>query len=129
MFMPQNYDDPDFVKKVFDLIPDMSQTNLIVGGDFNCVLDAYLDRSSSKRAPQSSSRNTFINNSNLVNIWRLFHPTERDYTFHSQVHNLYTCIDYFLVENQFISNIMDNKIHDILISGHAPVTFELAFNN
>lgn len=127
-----NYDNPDFFKKVFDLIPNMSQTNLIVGGDFNCVLDAYLDRSSSKRAPQSNSRNflnAFINNSNLVDTWRLFHPTERDYTFHSQVHNVYTRIDYFLVENKLISNVMNNKIHDILISDHAPVTFELAFNN
>lgn len=127
-----NYDDPDFYKKVFALIDNMSQTNLIIGGDFNCVLDGYLDRSSSKRAPQSNSRNflnVFINNSNLVDIWRLSHPTERDYTFHSHVHNVYTRIDYFLVDNKLISNVMNSKIHDILISDHAPVTLELVFSN
>lgn len=31
-----NYDKPDFFKKVFNLIPNMSQTNLIVGGDL-CI--------------------------------------------------------------------------------------------
>lgn len=117
---------------MFDSIPNVSQTNFIIGGDFNCVLDAYLDRSSAKRAPHSNSRiflNAFINNYNLVDIWRLFHPTERDYTFHSQVHNIYTRIDYFLVENKLISYVTNNKIHDILISDHSPVTFELDINN
>lgn len=33
------------------------------------------------------------------------------------------------VENKLIPNVMDSKIHYILISDHAPVTFELAFNN
>lgn len=41
-----NNDDPEFFKKVLNLIPDVSSTNLIIGGDFNLVLDTYLDRSS-----------------------------------------------------------------------------------
>ena len=36
-----NCDSPQFFKKVFYLIPDMSQSNLIIGGDVNCVLDQY----------------------------------------------------------------------------------------
>lgn len=38
-----NIDDPNFFRKVFDLIPDRGTTNLIIGGDFNCYLDPYLD--------------------------------------------------------------------------------------
>jgi len=109
----------------------MSQTNLVIGGDFNCVLDTYLDRSSFKISQQSNSRkllNAFINNSNLVDIWRLMHPTERDYTFHSHVHNVYTRIDYFLVDSNLTSNILNSKIHDILISDHAPVSFEVVLD-
>lgn len=30
---------PTFFRKVFPLITDISQTNLIVGGDLNCTLD------------------------------------------------------------------------------------------
>ena len=30
-------------QKVFHLIPDISSTNIILGGDFNCVLDPLLD--------------------------------------------------------------------------------------
>lgn len=47
-----NNDDPEFFKKVLNLIPDVSSTNLIIGGDFNLVLDTYLDRSSSQNFPR-----------------------------------------------------------------------------
>lgn len=126
-----NNDEPDFFRKVFSLIPKLSQTNLVIGGDFNCVLDAYLDRSSLKIPSQSNSRNflnAFIKNYSLIDIWRLMHPTDRDYTFHSHVHNVYTRIDFFLVDNNLISNILNSKIHDILISDHAPVSFEVVFD-
>ena len=43
-----NFDNPQFFKKVFSLIPELSLTNLIIGGDFNCVIDPYLDRSSTQ---------------------------------------------------------------------------------
>ena len=32
------HDDPEFFRKVLGLIPDMSTTHLIIGGDFNLVL-------------------------------------------------------------------------------------------
>lgn len=39
-----NFDDPCFFRKIFNLIPDSSTTNLIAGGDFNAVLDCLTDR-------------------------------------------------------------------------------------
>lgn len=38
-----NKDRPPFFQKVMSLIPDLFQTNLIIAGDFNCVLNPYLD--------------------------------------------------------------------------------------
>jgi len=40
-----NFDDPAFFRKIFNSLPDLSDTRLMVGGDFNCVLDSRLDRS------------------------------------------------------------------------------------
>lgn len=42
-----NFDDSNFFNKVFNSIPIADGYELIIGGDFNCVLDTYLDRSSS----------------------------------------------------------------------------------
>lgn len=77
-----NFDDPNFFKKIFDLLPDPSTTNVIIGGDFNCYLDAYLDRSSTQ-VPHIlrsiSTLNNLCKSFNIVDIWRLQHPSDRDY--------------------------------------------------
>ena len=69
-----NFDNPDFFQKVFNLIPDISSTNIILGGDFNCVLDPLLDKQFSKSLQKSNScirLNTLADNLNLVDIWSL----------------------------------------------------------
>lgn len=38
-----NTDDPALFCKVFDLIPDNDSSHKVIGGDFNCYLDPYLD--------------------------------------------------------------------------------------
>lgn len=38
-----NIDGPNYFRNVFDLVPDLSIATLIMGGDFNCYLDPYLD--------------------------------------------------------------------------------------
>lgn len=123
-----NIDDPNFFRKVFDLIPDRGTTNLIIGGDFNCYLDPYLDRLSS-RVPITIASTQILNNlaksTNLVDIWRLQHPTDKDYSFFSHVHKSYTRIDYFLVDAKLLPNIENTKYHNILISDHCPVSLQL----
>lgn len=41
-----NWDNVQFFKDLFSLLPNLDTHNLIVGGDLNCVLDSTLDRSS-----------------------------------------------------------------------------------
>lgn len=104
-----NIDNPIFFRKVFSLIPDISQTHLIIGGEFNTVLDTYLDRSSTRRLPRNASSeflNTFINNTNVLDIWRAMNPSGRDYSFYSPVHNSYSRIDYFLVDARLIPSTL-----------------------
>lgn len=127
-----NFDNPSFFQKVFSLIPDLSLTSLIIGADLNCAIDPYLDRSSTQRAPPSKTRDflkSYINNSNICDLWRMFNPSGRDYSFHSSVHNVYTRIDYFLVDKKLIPYILSTKYHNILISDHSPVTFCIDLNN
>lgn len=127
-----NIDNPIFFQKVFSLIPDISQTHLIIGGDFNTVLDTYLDRSSTKRLPRNASSeflNTFINNTNVLDIWRAMNPTGRDYSFYSPVHNSNSRIDYFLVDAKLIPSTLNAKYHSIVISDHSPLTFSVCLDH
>lgn len=103
-----NIDDPHFFRNVFDLLPDLSTTNLIIKGDFNCYIDLYLDRLSTSTPPNITSvqvLNNLIKSRNLVDIWRLQHPTDKDYSFYSHVHKSYSRIDYFLIDSKLIPNV------------------------
>lgn len=125
-----NFDDPAFFRKIFSSLPDLSDTHLIVGGDFNCVLDSRLDRSAQSNYSSTSSMvlNDLMSSMNLVDIWRLGHPTDRDYSFFSQMHKSFSRIDYFLIDSKLISNVIASKYHNILISDHSPTSLVLDLN-
>lgn len=75
-----NCNDPEFFRKVLSLMPDISNTNLIIGGDFNFVLDSYLNRSSTQRVASSNACNllkTYINNMNQFDVWRISNASGR----------------------------------------------------
>lgn len=125
-----NNDDPEFFRKVLNLIPDISSTKLIIGGDFNFVLDTYLDRSSTLRMEPSKACNlvkSYSENMNLFDIWRISNSSGREYSFHSKVHNVYTRIDFFLVDGKLLPHSYNAKYHNIIISDHSPVSFMLKF--
>lgn len=79
-----NVDNPAFFRKVFSLLPNLSQTKLIIGGDFNTPLDPFLDRSSFCKIPKNNSSvllNSFLKSMNLIDLWRFTNPSDRDYSF------------------------------------------------
>lgn len=61
----------------------------------------------------------------FVDIWRLMHPTEREYTFFSPPHNTFSRIDYFFASPALISTISTPDIHDARISDHSPIAVHI----
>ena len=74
-----NFDSPGFYSKILSRLPvSAPQSNLIIGGDLNCVLDPYLDKSSQQKLKKTKTAElitSFMNNSKLVDIWRVINPT------------------------------------------------------
>ena len=64
-------------------------------------------------------------NLNLVDIWRLKHPTVRDYSFFSPVHKSYSRIDYVLLDSNLLSTVETVTYQPIVISDHAPLSMVL----
>lgn len=125
-----NVDDVQFFNRFFSELPDLNSKFLILGGDFNCYLDAVLDRSSPKPTTLSKSASyikAFLDDFSLSDPWRFLYPTGREYSFFSHVHHTYTRIDYFFIDNKFISNLKSCKYESIVISDHAPLVLVLAF--
>ena len=120
-----NSDSPSFFHSFFSNISRISDGPIIIGGDFNTVIDPSMDRSTcSTRLSQSTEIiKQYMEDLGLGDGWRLQNPTSREYSFFSSVHKSYSRIDFFLLSNSIQSKLSNLTIHPIIISDHAPVTF------
>lgn len=117
-----NIDDPKFFHNLFLTISSLAGS-YIISGDFNCTLNPELDRSSGVDNSHTKSRQTiqhFMEELNLIDIWRDMNPKGLKYSCYSSTHKSYSRIDYFLVSANLRHKIKDCHYDSILISDHAP---------
>lgn len=98
-----NEDCPYFIKNIAGLVADKGEGILLLGGDFNCILNTKLDRLPVIIKPQSKmskSRSSMMTELGLLNVWRHFHPKDRDITFMSQMLGSYTKIDFYCMSKK-----------------------------
>ena len=69
--------------------------NIVIIGDFNTPLST-MDRSSREKIKNVASLNDTLDQMDLIDIYRTFHPTEAEYTFFSSTHVSFSKIDHML---------------------------------
>lgn len=119
-----NADTPAFFHNLSQYLLELEGAQMVVGGDFNQILDQDLDRSLPRRGTESKSVvaiRQMTSDLGLNDIWRTMHPEGREYSFYSPPHNVYTRIDYFLISEALVNNSIDSSIGNIVISDHAPI--------
>ncbi len=78
-----NETDSAFFTKVSKTLLEQIDCPLVVGGDFNAVINPALDKSQSDTTANPSSKllNKFITELNLINLWRIQNTKSKDCTF------------------------------------------------
>lgn len=125
-----NVDDEQFINSLLLKIPDMDSHQLIIGGDFNLVLDSDLDRSSRRPVTETKmakSVKKFMNTYKIIDPWRTLHPNTRQYSYYSPVHQTYTRIDYFLIDSKLLQQTKHCNYETLMLSDHSPLTLHLTF--
>ena len=120
VYGPNNDNDNDLFLRISSL-----PGKHIRAGDFNCALDPKNDRSLGMDSSHTRSRKIlhyFMNDLNLIVIWRHLNPLQKEYSCFSSTHNSYSRIDYFLVLAELLSNIRGCHHNSIVISDHAVVS-------
>lgn len=123
-----NIDDEAFITSFFTALPNMDSHKLIIGGDFNLVLDPIIDRSSQK--PSNISKSTkaihaLMNTYKLFDPFRVLSPNTRKYSYFSPVHHSFSRIDFFLIDYAYLTNIKHCDYEAIVLSDHSPVSFHI----
>lgn len=114
-----------FLQRTLSKLTDFQEGQQILGGDCNVPLAPNVDTSSGSSSIPIRARKRIaktLHETQLIDVWRLQHPSERDYTFYSPPHKLYTRIDYFLIPHGQLHAVKDSAIGQRTWSDHAPIT-------
>lgn len=93
-----NQDQGNFLSAVPDRLLFFGGPCFILRGDFNGAFSLTVDTSSGKSSiPHSTLTHikSLLHSTQLVDVWHVQHPLERDYSCYSVAHNSFSCIDYF----------------------------------
>ena len=84
-------------------------TVTIIAGDFNTPL-IPMDRSSKQKINKETQvLNDTLDEMDLIDIFRTFHPNALEYTFFSSAHGTFSRIDHILGHNQTSVNLRKLK--------------------
>ena len=87
---------PQYIRQTLTGIRGEIYSNRIIVGDFNISLSP-MDRSSKQRINmETQSLNETLNQMDLIDIFRTFHPNAEEYIFFSNAHGTFSRIDHIL---------------------------------
>ena len=120
-----NNDVPEFFKEVFNAIREMDCIHVIMGGDFNVVIDPAKDRSVNKIYNRLSQECILkeINEHDLLDAWRVEHPENKCFTWmRGKSKNEWSQIDYILVSGNLGNRTKSSEILPSVLSDHSLIS-------
>jgi exonuclease III len=101
----------------------------VVVGDFNTP-PSPIDRSSKQKINKAILElNHSIDQMDLADVYRIFHPTSAQYTFFSATHGTFSKIDHILRHKASLSKYKKIEIIPCILSDHNAIKLELNNKN
>jgi exonuclease III len=123
-----NSDDPVFYSNLQQKIDGFENNSILICGDWNLVLDPAIDTYNYKHVNNPNAREAVIalaTEKELVDVWRSFHETDRQYTWHHKHPIKMSRLDFVLVSEDIMSVISNSGILPKYKSDHSPVMVEI----
>ena len=79
---------PKYINKILEDVKKDIDSNIIIVGDFNTPL-SKMDKSSKQNIKDIVAYNNALDQKDLTDMYRAFHPKEAKYTFFSSVHGTF----------------------------------------
>ena len=132
VYAPNNgRDKASFYQKLAEDMKKYEDNNLIVVGDFNCTIDPELDIISGyphNKAESESFKEAF-NQLGLLDLWRIQHPTEKDFTWSRRNPFIARRLDYCFVSEGILTYNASCKHSCMPNSDHKAIVLEISESN
>ena len=110
---------PLYIRQTLTDIKGEIDSNKITIGVFNTPLTP-MDRSSKEKINKETQvLNDTLDEMDLIDVFRTFHPNAEEYTFFSNAHGTFFSIDYILGHKSNLSNFKKIEIIPNIFSNHS----------
>ena len=101
--------------------------NTIIVGDFNTPLTP-MDRSTKQKVNKDTrTLNDTIDQLDLIDIYRTFHPPKMNFTFFSSTHRTFSRIDHILGHKSSLDKFKKIEIIPSIFSDHSAVRLDVNY--
>jgi exonuclease III len=99
-------------------LKDLTDINKVVVGDFNIPLSTKVRSSKQEMNKEILELNHTIDQIDLADVYRIFHPTSAQYTFISAAHGNFSKIEHILVHKASLSKYKKIEIILCILPDH-----------
>ena len=118
---------PQYIKQMLTAIKGEIYSNTIRVGDFNTPLSP-MDRSSKmKRNKETQPLNDTLDQLDLIDIYRTFHPKTTEYTFFSSAHGTFSRIGHILGHKSSLGKFKKIEIVSSIFSDHNTMRLDINY--
>ena len=118
---------PQYIRQILTVIKGEIKSNTIIVGDFNTTLSS-MDRSSRQKIiKETQALNDTLDQMDLIDIYRAFHPKAAEYTFFSSAQGIFSRIDHMLGHKASLGTFKKIGIISSIFSDHNAVRLEINY--
>ena len=109
---------PQYIRQLLTTLKGQIGNNTIILGDFNTPLTAMDRTTRQKINKETQALSEALDQMNLKDIYRTFHPKATEYTFFSSAHGTFFKIDHILGYKSNLGNLKKIEIVSSIFSDH-----------
>ena len=118
---------PQYVRQILTSMKEEINSNTIRVGDFNTPLTT-IDRSTKQKINKGrQTLNDTMDQLDLIDIYRTFHPKTINFTIFSSAHGTFSRIDHILGHKSSLGKFKKIEIIPIIFSDHTAVRLDLNY--
>ena len=122
-----NIEAPQYIRQMLTAIKGEIESNTIILGDFNTPLTPIDRPSRQKINKETQALNDTIDQIDLIDIFRTFHPKVEEYNFFSSAHGMFSRIDHILGHKSSPGKFKKIEIVSNNFSDHKAMRLEINY--
>ena len=118
---------PQYMRQMLTAIKGEINCNTIIVGDFNAPLSSMNSSSRQKINKETQALNDTLDQVDLIDIYRAFHPKAAEYTFFSSAHGTLSRIDHILGHKVSLGKFRKTEIISSIFSDYNTMRLEINY--